>query len=175
MHPKEFKKTKNGTGFITKNSIKDCEVFIGIDFTNHEKINKLINDNTYEPYVLYPSLDSISVNNTTLPKDKKNLIFIIDSTWPCSKKILRESKNLQKLKKISFTHNKTSNFRIKTQPQKECLSTIESTLCLLEELNKQNIENISQEKLSSFLNPFNKMVQYQLSYSNTTLSKPRFK
>jgi hypothetical protein len=51
---------------------------------------------------------------------------------------------------------------IKTQPNQYCLSTIESTLCVLEQLNNQKIENISKKSLENFLNPFEKMVEYQV-------------
>ena len=175
MHPKEFKKTKNGTGHMTNNSLDNCEIHIGIDFSNHKRVNELISSNEYNSYVLYPDLKSIKLNNEKLSTNKKSLIFIIDSTWPCSKKILRESTNLQKLTKISFEHGKSSQFKIKTQPNKYCLSTIESTLCVLEQLNNQSIENISQDKLNCFTNPFEKMVEYQLNCSNSENKNVRFK
>ena len=162
MHPKEFRKTKNGTGHMTNNSLENCELHVGIDFTNHKRVNELLKDEDFEPYVLYPDVNSIKLNTQKLPSDKKALIFIIDSTWPCSKKMLRLSKNLQNLKKVSFEHDKSSQFKIKTQPNQYCLSTIESTLCLLEPLNLQNIENISSKSLENFLTPFEKMVEYQV-------------
>ena len=154
MHPKEFRKTKNGTGHMTNNSLENCELHVGIDFSNHKRVNELLNDENYEAYVLYPDTNSIKLNTQKLPSEKKALIFIIDSTWPCSKKMLRLSKNLQNLKKISFEHDKSSQFKIKTQPNQYCLSTIESTLCLLEQLNLQNIENIPSKSLENFLKPF---------------------
>jgi DTW domain-containing protein YfiP len=111
---------------------------------------------------LYPDTNSVKLNTQKLPSDKIPLIFIIDSTWPCSKKMLRLSTNLHNLKKVSFEHDKSSQFKIKTQPNQHCLSTIESTLCLLELLNLQNIENISSKSLENFLLPFEKMVDYQV-------------
>ncbi|MDD2888330.1 MAG: DTW domain-containing protein [Aliarcobacter sp.] len=162
MHPKEYRKTKNGTGHMTNNSLENCELYVGIDFTNHSRVNELLNDETYEPYILYPDINSIKLNTQKLPSEKKTLVFIIDSTWPCSKKMLRLSKNLHNLKKVSFEHDKSSQFKIKTQPNQYCLSTIESTLCLLELLNLQNIENISNNSLENFLTPFEKMVEYQV-------------
>lgn len=162
MHPKEFRKTKNGTGHMTNNSLENCELYVGIDFTNHKRVNELLNDINYEAYVLYPDVNSIKLNTQKLPNEKKSLIFIIDSTWPCSKKMLRLSKNLQNLKKISFDHNKSSQFKIKTQPNQYCLSTIESTLCVLEQLNLHKTEIISNSSLENFLNPFEKMVEYQV-------------
>lgn len=162
MHPKEFRKTKNGTGHMTNNSLENCELHVGIDFTNHKRVNELLNDKNYEPYVLYPDVNSIKLNTQKLPSEKKALVFIIDSTWPCSKKMLRLSTNLQNLKKISFEHDKSSQFKIKTQPNQYCLSTIESTLCVLEQLNNHNIENISLKSLENFLTPFEEMVKYQV-------------
>lgn len=162
MHPKEYRKTKNGTGHMTNNSLENCELYVGIDFTNHSRVNELLNDKTYEAYILYPDINSIKLNTQKLPNEKKALVFIIDSTWPCSKKMLRLSKNLHNLKKVSFEHDKSSQFKIKTQPNQYCLSTIESTLCLLELLNLQNIENISANSLENFLTPFEKMVEYQV-------------
>ena len=162
MHPKEFRKTKNGTGHMTNNSLENCELYVGIDFTEHKRVNELLDDKTHEPYILYPDINSIKLNTQKLPNEKKSLIFIIDSTWPCSKKILRLSKNLHNLKKVSFEHDKSSQFKIKTQPNQYCLSTIESTLCVLEQLNNQKVENISKDSLENFLKPFEQMVEYQV-------------
>ena len=71
-----------------------------------------------------------------------NVIFIIDSTWACSTSLLKKSKNLQNLNYISFDNIKESEYKIKEQPANFCLSTIESTLCVLELLNKYNIEEV---------------------------------
>ena len=178
MHPKEFRKTKNGTGHMTNNSLENCELHVGIDFTNHRRVNELLNDTSYEPYVLYPDINSIKLNSQALSSEKKSLVFIIDSTWPCSKKMLRLSKNLQNLRKISFEHDKSSQFKIKTQPNQYCLSTIESTLCVLEQLNNKKTENIPEKKLLNFLLPFENMVKYQLKYAsdeNNIRFKPAYK
>lgn len=166
MHPKEYRKTKNGTGYFTHRSLSNSQVFIGIDFTKHEVINEIINDKNNNCYILYPDEKSIKLNTTNIKEQgKTNVIFIIDATWPCSKKMLRVSKNLESLPKISFEHTKHSAFKIKTQPNAYCLSTIESTLCILELLNYHGIESISQKELDGFLNPFEKMVEYQVQCS----------
>jgi DTW domain-containing protein YfiP len=65
MHPKEYRKTKNGTGHMTNNSLENCELYVGIDFTNHKRVNELLDDKTYEPYILYPDVDSIKLNTQT--------------------------------------------------------------------------------------------------------------
>jgi len=177
MHPKEFRKTKNGTGHFTHLSLPNSDIFIGIDFSNHEKINRIINDKNNNCYILYPGDDTIKLNNKSIKeKNKNNVIFIIDSTWACSIKMLRVSKNLHNLPRVSFEHDKVSQFKIKEQPNKYCLSTIESTLCVLEILNQHNIENIKDSDFKEFLKPFTKMVEYQINKANSLASMDvRFK
>ena len=166
MHPKEFRKTKNGTGHFTNLSLKNCSIYVGIDFMEHDTVNKIINNPKNDCYVLYPSSSSIDLNEEHIGKKEKNtVIFLIDSTWPCSRAILTASPNIDALQKVSFTHTKVSHFTFKEQPKDYCLSTIESTFCLLELLNKQKVENIDNKSLKNFLIPFEQMVQYQLSYT----------
>jgi len=163
MHPKEFKRTKNGTGHFTHLSLSHSKLFVGIDFTQHKEINKILNNTHNLCYVLYPSHKSINLNTQNIDQKEKNIvIFLIDSTWPCSRAMLRASPNIDCLQKISFTHTKVSNFSFKEQPKSYCLSTIESTHCILELLNIQNIENISKKNLNHFLKPFEEMVRYQM-------------
>lgn len=176
MHPKEFKKVKNGTGHLTHLALENSELFQGIDFTNHKKINEIIS--THESFVLYPSKDAINLSESYPTKHvkKKMAIFIIDSTWACSLKMIRESKNLQWLKTLSFTSSKLSQFKIKEQPAEYCLSTIESTLEVIELLDKWDVENVKQDDLDKFLNPFHKMVEYQLDcIANSSSNTIRFK
>lgn len=163
MHPKEFKKTKNGTGQFTKNSLSNSELFIGIDFSKHERINKLIEDEKNDCYLLYPGKDSLNLSHEKINTDKKLVIFIVDSTWACSKKLIKSSKNLQNLKMLSFDINKTSQFKIKKQPSDYCLSTIESTQYIIELLNKNKIEQIHEDELEKMTKPFEEMVNYQIS------------
>ena len=162
MHPKEFRKIKNGTGHLTHLSLPNSELFIGIDFTKHKQVNALIDDIKNSCYLLYPSKKSILLNDNDISEDGKNrVIFILDATWDCSRKMLRLSKNLQALEHISFRHTKRSQYEIKKQPQDHCLSTIESTLCVLELLNAKKGEVIAPEKLETFLHPFKMMIAYQ--------------
>jgi len=164
MHPKEFKKTKNGTGHFTNLSLQNCEIHVGVDFTEHETINRIINDPSNICYTLYPHESSINLNEKSIADEKRNIvIFLIDSTWPCSKAILAASPNINALQKLSFTHTEVSKYTFKEQPEAYCLSTMESTLYLLKFLNRHDIEKIGSQKLDHFLLPFEKMVEYQLS------------
>jgi len=166
MHFKEFKKTKNGTGIFSHLSLENSELFQGIDFSDYARINEIVEDENNNCYVLYPSKKSQPLNTTNIQqKGKTTVIFIIDSTWACAKKIMRVSKNITNLPHISFHHDKVSAFHIKEQPAEICLSTMESIHTVLELLVEQEQEAISSEKMDNFLNPFKEMVAYQMRYT----------
>jgi DTW domain-containing protein YfiP len=174
MHDKEYRKIKNGTGHLTHLSLPNSELYVGIDFSMHKRVNELLDDTQNLCYLLYPDKKSIEINSHKLSYEEKNVvIFIIDSTWACAKKMLRESRNIASLQSISFTHTKTSEFAIKEQPAEYCLSTIESTLCVLELMNQNSDEMIEESSLKEFLHPFKKMIAFQIEYMQEC-KNPRF-
>jgi len=161
MHPKEYRKTKNNTGKITHKSLINSKIYVGIDFSQNKEINEIINNPNNSCFILYPGVDSINLSNQPIPNNKQNIIFLVDSTWSCSKKILKQSTNLFALPKVSFNFENSSTYGFKKQPSEYCLSTIESTLSILKLLNKQDVENIDKDFIDNFLVPFDKIVSYQ--------------
>jgi len=176
MHTHEFKKIKNGTGHFTHLSLENSELYVGVEFSKHKAVNALIEDENNNCYVLYPSKESLVLNETPFPSNgKQNVVFLIDSTWHNATKLLRDSPNVQNLPKLSFTHTKNSEFKIKEQPMELCLSTIESTLCVLELLTLNGSETLDASALDGFLEPFRKMVEYQLQCITLENKSPRFR
>ncbi|MBT5935446.1 tRNA-uridine aminocarboxypropyltransferase [Sulfurimonas sp.] len=175
MHPKEFKKVKNNTGHFTHQILNNSELFMGIDFSQHKRINEIIA--THESYILFPSVNAVNLTQASPEKSDKPLaIFLIDSTWACTRKMFTQSTNLNTLKHMSFSSDKTSLYQIKEQPKENYLSTIESTLVVLELLNGWSIENNAQSELDGFLRPFHKMIEYQKKLIESSISQSvRFK
>ncbi len=172
MHPKEFKKVKNNTGHFTHQTLTNSELFVGVDFTKNNRINEIIKD--YDSYILFPSVNALDITKTNPKTSNKPLaIFVIDSTWACTKKMFTQSKNLQELRHISFTTQRVSKYEIKAQPQDNYLSTIESVLVVLENLNGLKIEDVC---LKNFLKPFEEMILYQKNLiQNPKSNAVRFK
>lgn len=160
-HPKEYKKIKNGTGRLSYLQLKNCEIIVDIDFSLNKKLNKLIEK--YDCYILYPSTNALNLDDSTsvkkLKNEKQKCFIILDATWPCAKKMIKLSKNLQNLPAITFNSDMRSEFKIKQQPHEKCLSTIESIKVLIDKLNDIGLENVNT---SDFLLPFNKMIEYQI-------------
>ena len=165
MHPKEYKKEKNGTGHMTKLQLENSEIIVGVDFTNNERVNEILTKDNSCSFLLYPGKDTF---NLSIRKSSEIIsfignnpnIFILDGTWPCARKMLKLSKNLQKLKRVSFDNKIKSKFILKQQPDSLCLSTIESVYTVLNLLKKGDLE---QCETKGFLIPFEKMIEYQLA------------
>lgn len=160
MHPHEFRKVKNGTGRLTHLQLPNSEIIYGIDFTKNEQVNAYINQGG--AYLLYPGREAINLSSCQRDEkivlEKMKTIFLLDATWQCAKKMMTLSSNLHRLPKLSFDVKESSRFSIKMQPDKLCLSTIESTQLLLLQLCRLEIEEVH---LSDFLDPFLEMLKYQ--------------
>tara|TARA_Y100000296_G_C5152826_1_gene247366 strand:- start:687 stop:1418 length:732 start_codon:yes stop_codon:yes gene_type:complete len=166
IHPMEAKKEKLGTGRITSAAIENSELIMGVDFTSDKRVNELINDPLNYPMVLYPGDDALNISDPEPDKlehlkNKTPVIFVIDGTWPCAKKMMTLSKNINSLPRISFSTDKMSEFYIKHQPHKMALSTIESVHILIKDLAKASVEQIDGKE-DSMIKAFKAMVQKQL-------------
>ena len=166
IHPMEAKKEKLGTGRMTHKVLENSELIMGVDFTSDKRVNELINDPINYPMVLYPGEDALNISDPEPAKlehlkNKTPVIFVIDGTWPCAKKMMTLSKNINSLPRISFSTNKMSEFYIKHQPHKMALSTIESVHILIKDLGKASIEQIDGKE-DSMIKAFKAMVQKQL-------------
>lgn len=166
MHPKEYKKEKNGTGHMTKLQLENSEIIVGVDFTNNKRVNEILTKENSSSFLLYPGRDNFNLSTresseiNSFMGDNSHL-FILDGTWPCARKMLKLSKNLQQLKRVSFDNKIVSKFSIKQQPKSYCLSTIESVYTVLNLLKESDLE---QCETKDFLLPFEKMIEYQLEY-----------
>jgi DTW domain-containing protein len=166
MHPKEFKREKNATGKLTHASLVNSEIIWDLDFTHHPRVNELIEDKANYCVLLYPGeAKNLSKGEFVVEdlKEKRLVVFLLDGTWACAKKMLKLSSNLQKLERLMFTPTQKSEFYIKHQPHEWCLSTIETVFQFLESLSFVGLEENKDWK--PLLIPFYKLQEYQVSCS----------
>ncbi len=164
MHPKEYKKEKNGTGHMTKLQLENSEIIVGVDFTNNARVNEILDDESNRSFLLYPGKNNFNLSTRRGSEiasfvGTNPYLFILDGTWPCARKMLKLSTNLQALKRLSFDNTIQSIFIIKQQPASLCLSTIESVHTVLNLLKEHGLEDCETD---DFLLPFKKMIDYQV-------------
>ncbi|MBY0414637.1 MAG: DTW domain-containing protein [Bdellovibrionales bacterium] len=168
MHPMEAKKEKMGTGRISLAMLKNSAMIMGVDFTEDPEVNALISDPNNFCMTMYPGEKSVNVSEhdvtpiQNLFTQKKNVIvFLIDGTWPCAKKMMRLSKNIKALPRVSFTATHTSMFEIKEQPADYCLSTLESIHFFIHECNRRGLEETNKAH-DQMLVVFKAMIDFQM-------------
>ena len=104
MHPQEAYKQKTGTGRLASLSLKNSEIIIDTSFDNNSRTQELLSDPRYYPMVLYPGNEAFYAETFNFEKstEKKTLlVFLIDATWSFARKMMRLSKTLQELPKLS--------------------------------------------------------------------------
>lgn len=178
IHPMEAKKEKMGTGRISMACLKNAQMITGIDFTEDDSVNALINDTQNYCMVLYPGEKSVNISSddVTMLKslgDKRLVVFLIDGTWPCAKKMMRLSRNINTLPRVSFTSTQESLFVIKEQPAEFCLSTLESIHFFLSECERRGLESL-EKKQDNMIDVFKAMIDFQIQCAlNPSLSSYR--
>jgi len=165
IHRTEIKRSV-ATGRMTHLSLPDSVLFEGTDFSNHRKLNAIVQDPSNHPMLLYPGARAVNLTGLSptdrrglLPEGKRPVVILIDATWSHAKRIRRMSTNLHRLPQIAFSPTVPSAFRVRTQPNELCYSTIEATHHLIGLLDGE------AENLSKMLAPFNWMVEKQLKFA----------
>ncbi|MBU2897983.1 tRNA-uridine aminocarboxypropyltransferase [Vibrio hepatarius] len=158
QHPTEAKKPM-GTAKILKLSLASSYLFQGENFTQHEEFNRLLSDNDYQHFVLYPSDSSLSFSKVrqAIAYQKKVRIILLDGTWKKAYKIWQLSKNLKDLPMIHLPKDLKGNYRIRKAPSDNNLSTVEAGYHVLSLLEPER-------DFSALLETFNRMIDFQIKH-----------
>jgi DTW domain-containing protein YfiP len=164
QHPKEGRNAI-GTGRLAHLALSNSLLLQGIDFSADQQLNVLLSDPGSSCALLYPgsqsrSLDRLSENDRAelMPRGRRFVLLVIDGTWAGARPILRRSKNLATLPRVSFSASGLSAYAgLRTQPREECLSTVEAIGRVIGLLESSELEN-------QLLIPFRHMVAQQLAF-----------
>ncbi len=163
MHPKEFKREKIGTGRFTHLILKNSKIIVDVGFDENVEFQKLLADQEYETFVLYPGETVIDLSGENVAEKlgpKKQQFVVIDGTWPCAKKMMKLSTCLHYVPRVSFKLGRRSEFSIKHQPHPDCLSTVESIHQVLLDLNRAGVES-TQGREENLMLVFRETVRMQ--------------
>lgn len=169
IHTEEARKQRTGTGRLSKMCLTNSELLEGMDFSDNARVNALIADPSYVPFVLYPGPKAADIGGLVregLPQGKKLLVFVIDGTWRTARSLLNKSRNLRSLPRLSFSGRYRSRFTIKRQPLPHCVSTIEAVYHLCGEAEKAGYEKPGAKK-EVLMDILKKIVDTQVYYGET--------
>lgn len=169
MHDEEARRQRTGTGRLAKMCLANSELLVGVDFTDDRRVNALIADPAYVPFVLYPGPKAVNfagLGEGFIPGGRTPLVFVLDGTWRTARSMLNRSSNLKALPRLSFSGSYCSRFSIKRQPRPQCVSTIEAIYHLCGEAEAAGVERRGQAR-EILMDILGKIVDTQVHYSRT--------
>lgn len=160
-----------GTEKIVRLSIPGTRTYSGIKFQNQLELTKTLTDKNQQGYLLYPCKEAQLAEDVVLDFNQQNFLVVLDGTWPHANRIYKENPLLHQLKPVAINTNYISNYRIRTQPNSLCLSTVEATVLCLESLEKK------PGKYASLLKNFELMIDRQCEYipTDVLINRKKFK
>lgn len=146
-----------GTARILNLSLANSHCFVGEDFTADDKLNQLLDDESFQHFVLYPGEEAISHQSVAarVSEGEKVRIILLDGTWKKAYKMWQLSTNLHSLSLIRLPENLQGNYRIRKAPSDNSLSTVEAGFHILTLLEPSR-------DFSPLLEAFNQMIEFQI-------------
>ena len=156
QHPRERDKPI-GTARMAALCLPNAEISVGVDFANDARVRAALSDPARPAVLLYPSTPTHVA--LSAPPEGPVTLVVLDGTWAHAKKLLNLNPFLQTLPRYALQPEHESEYRIRKEPQRDCLSTIEALCYTLGALEGD------AERFQALLRPFRAMVETQLDYS----------
>ena len=156
QHPTETNRPM-GTARILRLSLENSYLFEGENFTQHSELNKLLDEQGCQHFVLYPGEVSVSREEVAKAffRESKVRIILLDGTWKKAYKMWQLSENLQALPLVRLPENLQGNYRIRKAPSDNSLSTVEAGYHILTLLQPE-------QDFPPLLDTFNHMIDFQI-------------
>jgi DTW domain-containing protein YfiP len=156
QHPREHGKAV-GTARMAALCLPNAHVAVGVDFARDKHVQAELSAATRPPILLYPGPEARELEHEA-PTDARTLV-VIDGTWHHARAILRKNPWLSQLPHYAFRPEKPSEYRIRREPARDYVSTIEALTYALALLEGE------PERFAALLTPFRAMVEMQLAYA----------
>ncbi|WP_394128382.1 tRNA-uridine aminocarboxypropyltransferase [Vibrio hepatarius] len=150
MHENEQQRDTNTGQWLVKSLPTSTSVHIWQRKTPPPVLLELLNNDQFQPYLLFPHDESVPVSQASQQADKAEkvpLFIILDGTWQEAKKMLRKSAWLESLPLAHITPSQASNYQLRRNQEDGHLCTLEVGCEVLKALGE---ERQSEQLLSFF-------------------------
>jgi DTW domain-containing protein YfiP len=149
---KEFYRPSNTARLLQLINPSSTEIFLWERTKIPEKLISNINNEIYEPFLLFPIENAEAKKRKVEYKNTRKIpaFIVIDGTWKEARKIFRRSAYLEKLPIISLEPHFKSNYDLRRGSKEGNLCTIETAI----EVLKLNGEINNYKTVIDFYNLF---------------------
>ena len=131
-HENELSRDTN-TGKLLEQSIQQCQSFVWQRKTPPEELIALLEDKALQPFLLFPSGNSIECQQavSSVAGNRKPLFIILDGTWQEAKKMLNKSAWLNTIPQVHLDITTESSYTLRRNQDSGHLWTCEGGTELL--------------------------------------------
>jgi DTW domain-containing protein len=153
QHPRE-RDMPIGTARMAHLSLPNSELLVGFDWENSSALARLLSEPGRQTALLFPGADALDLHETPLAGPLT--LVVVDGTWANTKKMVRKNPILANLTRVTFRPARPSEYRIRREPEAQCVSTIEALTYVLGAIEGD------AARFEDLLRPFRKMIDMQL-------------
>ena len=142
------------TGRIAHQSLSNSQLVVGASWPEAQHLPEPLRHPDASVVLLYPGPDAKDISS--IPTSPAPTIVVLDGTWAQARTMFRDSPPLQALPKYAFHPPHPSEYRIRKEPKRQYVSTIEALAHVLSVIEQ---DPALPERL---LAPFRAMVDWQV-------------
>jgi DTW domain-containing protein len=161
QHPRE-RDMAIGTARMASLCLPNSELLVGFDWQNSPELLALLSDPARPAALLYPGEDATDLHTKRIGGPLT--LVVVDGTWPNTRKMVRKNPILANLPRVTFRPERPSEYRIRREPDAECVSTIEALMYVLGALEGD------AQRFDCLRLPFQKMIDAQLAHKAERLT-----
>ncbi len=170
VHPYEARSTI-GTAWILRRSISNISWIRskGFGLDDDPAFLSLLRQPDVVPLLLFPGPTAFNLSSdpddtwlSIVPKPRRPLFIVIDGTWFQACAILKRSRILGDLPRVSFDTTQLSEYGFKRQPHPDCLSSVEGVHRVIELLADRGWGSLpALREHDQMIRIFRSMVKFQ--------------
>jgi DTW domain-containing protein YfiP len=144
-----------GTARIAHLSLPGSLLLVGDDFAGDDRLERALAEPGRTPVLLWPKGGAVPVDR--FASEGPTTLVVIDGTWPHARRIVSSTPALRGLPRVTLPAGERSRYRIRRQPRREFLSTIEAAVRALGVLERD------PDRFRPLLAAFDAMVDIQIA------------
>ncbi|EAQ52185.1 MULTISPECIES: tRNA-uridine aminocarboxypropyltransferase [Vibrio] len=154
-HENELSRDTN-TGKLLQQSLEQCQSLVWQRKTPPAELMALLEDETRQPFLLFPSDQSIECQQAvmTQAQNRKPLFIILDGTWQEAKKMLNKSSWLQAVPQVHLDITSESSYTLRRNQDSGHLCTCEVGIELLKSLGESEPAKLIDDYYQQYLKVF---------------------
>jgi DTW domain-containing protein YfiP len=163
QHPRE-RDMPLGTARMASLCLPNSELHVGNAWHRSPALLRALSDPERPPMLLFPSPDARDLDGD--PPVAPITLIVVDGTWSNSRKMVRRDPTLSALPKLGFRPARPSEYRIRREPRRDYVSTIEALVHVL------GVLEADPGRFEPMLAPFRYMVRLQVDHIETHRGSP---